>query len=63
MWVKEECVRYTDEVVDIKWISAKNEREAFIQEHILIMKNGVNNDKTYNLINSPGQKFYLEEFK
>ncbi|GKV68547.1 hypothetical protein NCCP2716_10450 [Sporosarcina sp. NCCP-2716] len=51
--------KYGEVVRKIHWTPAKNDREAFKQEHARIQKdkNGVLNRKNYNKINSPGAKF------
>ena len=49
--------KYNDPPKKVEWKPAKNERQAFINEHKRIEKGGgINNSKNYNKINSPGKK-------
>ena len=51
------AARYDDVITQMTWKPAKNARLAFIDEFFGQLKNGVNNDNTYNKIWSPGKKF------
>ncbi len=50
-----------DEVVAIRWKSASDSRQAFIDEFEMQLKKGVNNDSTYNRIWSPGRKYFYND--
>lgn len=52
---------YMDDVVDIKWISAKNKHDAFIKEHILMEQAKFEEKVMYNKISSLGKKYFLEK--
>ncbi len=47
-----------DVVTSIKWRQSKNSTMAFMEEYALQTQRGVNNSMTYNLIWSPGRKYY-----
>ena len=51
----------------IDWTPAPSKREAFKQEYIRIQKNGgpqgrLENGKNYNMIQSPGEKYFYEDY-
>jgi hypothetical protein len=47
-----------DEILSIRWKSASDARQAFIDEFEMQLKRGVNNNNTYNQIWSPGRKYF-----
>jgi len=52
-----------DEILSIRWKSAPNSRQAFIDEFEMQLKRGVNNQNTYNKIWSPGRKYFYGNVK
>jgi len=61
--------RYSDEVASITWKKAPNTRAAFIDEYESMCRHGGPNNKTiknessYNIIWSPGRKYYMNDNK
>jgi hypothetical protein len=55
---------FTDEAEAIEWSEAASEKEAYIQEHERLKKDGgPNNPDNYNKINSPGKKLSEDSCK
>ena len=60
---KQKSAEYSDKVVKKEWTPASSEKEAFMDEAQRIQDGGgVDSEKNYNKINSPGKK-YLENTK
>ena len=60
---KIKSTKYMDDVVSINWKSAKNYKDAFVDEYFMQKVRGVNNPTTYNKIWSPGRSKYIAEWE
>lgn len=52
--------KYNDPVVSMQWEYAPTAKEAFVSEYFKMAVRGVNNPNTYNLIWSPGRKYFID---
>ena len=57
---KNHSVVFNDPVVSMKWEPANSPKEAFVAEYFKMAVRGVNNSNTYNLIWSPGRRYFIE---
>ena len=57
---KNHSVAFNDPVVSMKWEPANSPKEAFVAEYFKMAVRGVNNSNTYNLIWSPGRRYFIE---
>ena len=54
---------HNDPVVSMKWEYAPDSQTAFVDEYFKMAVRGVYNPNTYNLIWSPGQNIFINQWK
>ena len=52
--------KYNDPVVSMQWEYAPTAKDAFVNEYFKMAVRGVDNPNTYNLIWSPGRKYFMD---
>ena len=59
---KEKELAHGDTVVEIEFMPATSHRQAFKDEHLRIIENGgPKANSNYNVINSPGKKYWIQD--
>ena len=53
---------FNDKAIGSKWDPTIDRNNAFVEEYKKMVRNGVNNAKTYNKIWSPGRRIHKDLF-